>query len=106
MKRKMLVLVCCMLLGACAEGGVKPEAGLSGGSSHEEVSPGVYRIKVVSTRFSTSSAADGMFKAEAAKVSEAMHCRGYRIISYSRYLKDAFPGAAIPVIIGEIECLR
>lgn len=91
-------------LSGCAY--VRPKVGLGWEYRYQMVSPDRYKIHVEESRFSSEGDADNLFRVASAKVSDANHCRDYRIIAYSSYLDYAFLGAAIPVIDGEITCLR
>ena len=100
-----ILLLSGLLLCACADR-IRPGLGLDWNARYKEISPGIFHIHVAEGRFSGISAADDLFRVTAQKVVDLNHCSGYRIRSYSTYLKDAFPAAAVPVIEGEIECLH
>ncbi len=101
----MKVVFCMMLfLAGCASS--RPEVGLGWGYNYQRIAPDTYSVHVRESRFASTAEAENLFVVASKKVIEANQCRSYRIKSYSPSLESAFLGASIPVIDGEIICLR
>ena len=98
------VLFAAVMLAGCSF--VRPKMGLDWKYSYQRIAPDTYKIHVEETRFASEGEAADLFKVAAAKVSQVNHCASYSIKQYSRYLEDAYLGASIPIIEGEIVCLH
>ncbi|HQT27059.1 MAG TPA: hypothetical protein PLK99_10785, partial [Burkholderiales bacterium] len=85
---------------------IRPGLGLGWSYTYKRIAPDTYKVHVSESRFASTGEAEELFKEASEKVVEVNHCGGYRIISYSTYLKSAFPMASIPEIEGKIICLH
>lgn len=99
-----LLLLALAVLAGCAS--VRPGIGLGWNYSYKRIAPDRYRIHVTESRFASSGDVDELFREASEKVAKLNHCGGYRVVSYSPYLKSAFPTGSIPEIEGEIICLH